>query len=697
MEKIDVPKIFGENVFNETIMQQQLPQEIYQSMKNAIDNGLPLEPEVAEVVAYAMKEWAIEKGATHYTHWFQPMTGITAEKHDAFITPSLNGKVLMEFSGKELIKGEPDASSFPSGGLRNTFEARGYTAWDPTSYAFIKDAALYIPTAFCSYSGEVLDKKTPLLRSMQVISREALRITKLFGNQATHIITTVGAEQEYFLVDRELFKQRKDLLITGRTLFGAKPPKGQEMDDHYFRNLTERVSAFMHELDKELWKMGILAKTKHSEAAPAQFELAPIFTTTNISTDHNQLTMELMKKIAKHHGLICLLHEKPFEGVNGSGKHNNWSLSTNLGENLLKPGKDPANKPQFLLFFTAVIEAVSRYGDMLRASTAMASNDHRLGASEAPPAIVSMFIGNDLLGILESIERGEKGLKTERQELYIGVATIPALHKDSTDRNRTSPMAFTGNKFEFRMLGSSASIADTNIVINTAVASVLKKYADRLEKAENFDAEVMSIIAETIAAHKHIIFNGNNYTKEWLAEAEKRGLPNLKSSVDAIPAYIDPKNLELFSSQGIFTNAELHSRYEIMLETYTKTIHIEAQTMINMVNRQILPAVIDYSKNLFEALYAKKVSELSLDLSREEARAAHLNELTESLITLLEALANTLTKAKAITEPLALARFYHDTVLNAMNSLRKTADELETLVADSYWPFPTYLELLFNI
>ncbi|MDD4570946.1 MAG: glutamine synthetase III [Clostridia bacterium] len=697
MEKIDVPKIFGENVFNETIMQQQLPQEIYQSMKNAIDNGLPLEPEVAEVVAYAMKEWAIEKGATHYTHWFQPMTGITAEKHDAFITPSLNGKVLMEFSGKELIKGEPDASSFPSGGLRNTFEARGYTAWDPTSYAFIKDAALYIPTAFCSYSGEVLDKKTPLLRSMQVISREALRITKLFGNQATHIITTVGAEQEYFLVDRELFKQRKDLLITGRTLFGAKPPKGQEMDDHYFRNLTERVSAFMHELDKELWKMGILAKTKHSEAAPAQFELAPIFTTTNISTDHNQLTMELMKKIAKHHGLICLLHEKPFEGVNGSGKHNNWSLSTNLGENLLKPGKDPANKPQFLLFFTAVIEAVSRYGDMLRASTAMASNDHRLGASEAPPAIVSMFIGNDLLGILESIERGEKGLKTERQELYIGVATIPALHKDSTDRNRTSPMAFTGNKFEFRMLGSSASIADTNIVINTAVASVLKKYADRLEKAENFDAEVMSIIAETIAAHKHIIFNGNNYTKEWLAEAEKRGLPNLKSSVDAIPAYIDPKNLELFSSQGIFTNAELHSRYEIMLETYTKTIHIEAQTMINMVNRQILPAVIDYSKNLFEALYAKKVSELSLDLSREEARAAHLNELTETLITLLEALANTLTKAKAITEPLALARFYHDTVLNAMNSLRKTADELETLVADSYWPFPTYLELLFNI
>mgnify|MGYP001017613149 FL=1 len=499
------------------------------------------------------------------------------------------------------------------------------------------------------------------------------------------------------MVDRELFKQRKDLLITGRTLFGAKPPKGQEMDDHYFRNLTERVSAFMHELDKELWKMGILAKTKHSEAAPAQFELAPIFTTTNISTDHNQLTMELMKKIAKHHGLICLLHEKPFEGVNGSGKHNNWSLSTNLGENLLKPGKDPANKPQFLLFFTAVIEAVSRYGDMLRASTAMASNDHRLGASEAPPAIVSMFIGNDLLGILESIERGEKGLKTERQELYIGVATIPALHKDSTDRNRTSPMAFTGNKFEFRMLGSSASIADTNIVINTAVASVLKKYADRLEKAENFDAEVMSIIAETIAAHKHIIFNGNNYTKEWLAEAEKRGLPNLKSSVDAIPAYIDPKNLELFSSQGIFTNAELHSRYEIMLETYTKTIHIEAQTMINMVNRQILPAVIDYSKNLFEALYAKKVSELSLDLSREEARAAHLNELTETLITLLEALANTLTKAKAITEPLALARFYHDTVLNAMNSLRKTADELETLVADSYWPFPTYLELLFNI
>ncbi|MDY3827462.1 MAG: glutamine synthetase III [Clostridium sp.] len=693
-----IPELFGSLVFNNKVMKERLPKDTYKKLRKAIDSGDTLTLEVANVVANAMKDWAIEKGATHFTHWFQPMTGITAEKHDSFITPSGDGEIIMEFSGKELIKGEPDASSFPSGGLRATFEARGYTAWDPTSYAFIKDKTLCIPTVFLSYSGEVLDKKTPLLRSMQTLNEQALRVLKLFNNKAKRVITTVGPEQEYFLVDKKMYEERLDLKLTGRTLLGAMAPKGQELEDHYFGNIKTRVVAYMQELDEELWKLGILAKTKHNEVAPAQHELAPIFATTNISTDNNQLTMEMMKKIALKHGLVCLLHEKPFDGVNGSGKHNNWSLSTDLGENLLEPGEKPEENYQFLTFLAAVIKAVDEYQDLLRISVADAGNDHRLGANEAPPAIVSMFLGDELSDILESISSGAKYTHKEKLRMDLGVEALPKFLQDTTDRNRTSPFAFTGNKFEFRMLGSTVSIACANIMLNTMVAEELCQFADRLEKASNFDVELKELIKETYDNHKRIIFNGNNYSEEWEKEAAKRGLLNLTSTVEALPHYIDEKNIKLFEKHNVYTPAEMHSRYEILLESFSKVINIEALTQLDMVKKQVIPAVTEYMKVLSDTIIAKTNVGLEASCSMEKSLLTKISSAANSLYAEVEALEKAVAEGANMTgEVVDIAKFYKYTVQSTMDKVRVYADELEQLVGKTYWPFPTYSDLLFGV
>lgn len=689
--------MFGSLVFNDSVMQERLPKPTYKKLKKTITEGLPLDSDVAEVVACVLKDWAVEKGATHYTHWFQPMTGITAEKHDSFISPTGDGRAIMEFSSKELIKGEPDASSFPSGGLRATFEARGYTAWDCTSPAFVKDRTLYIPTAFCSYTGEALDLKTPLLRSMEVISNQALRILKLFGDTTTKkVVTTMGPEQEYFLVDKEYFMKRKDLLYTGRTLFGAKPPKGQELEDHYFGNLKDKVSEFMHQLDAELWKLGVTAKTKHNEVAPAQHELAPVFTTTNIATDHNQLTMEIMKKVADRFGLACLLHEKPFAGVNGSGKHNNWSMSTSDGKNLLDPGRTPVDNAQFLVFLVAVMKAVDEYADLLRFSVAFAGNDHRLGANEAPPAIMSIFLGDELTAVIEQIETGVVKDNGNSRTLEIGVSTLPILPKDTTDRNRTSPFAFTGNKFEFRSVGSSQSIATPNFIINTIVAEELSQIADRLEKAADFQAEVNKVVKEIIKNHKRIIFNGNNYAEEWVVEAEKRGLPNLKTTVDAIPSLISEKNVKLFEKHGVLTPTEMHSRYEIYLESYIKTVRIEALTMVDMARKQILPASMSYVKKVADTVASLNAA--GVVSSSVKGDLNKLLALTDSLRTNLEKLGDkvdALDSSSDDTKKIAVA--YRDEIIPLMNALRADADKLETLVDASLWPMPTYGDLLFGL
>ena len=690
-----VTEIFASNVFNLSVMKERLPKKTFQSLEHTIREGAALDPGVAEVVANAMKDWAIEKGATHFTHWFQPMTGSTAEKHDAFISPTPDGKVIMEFSGKELIKGEPDASSFPSGGLRATFEARGYTAWDPTSFAFIKDHSLCIPTTFYSYTGEVLDKKTPLLKSMEAVSKEALRVLKFFGSDAQRVISYVGPEQEYFLVDADVYKKRKDLILTGRTLFGAKPAKGQELDDHYFGTLKERVSSFMRELDEELWKLGVLAKTKHNEVAPAQHELAPIFTIANQASDHNQLTMEIMKKVAARHHLVCLLHEKPFDGVNGSGKHNNWSIGTNTGENLLKPGKNPIANKKFLLFLSAVIKAVDEYGDLLRVSVATAGNDHRLGANEAPPAIVSMFLGDQLERVLSALRDGKTSVEEVSSFLETGVVSIPAIRKDTTDRNRTSPFAFTGNKFEFRMPGSSQSIAGINIVINTIVAESLSQFADRLEKAADPDAEIMEIVTDTIKKHDRIIFNGNNYSDEWVEEAERRGLPNLKTTVDALPVFVSDKVIKLFEKHGVFTEIESRSRCEILLEDYAKAIHIEALTALEMAKQEILPACLAYQTDLAKSLKDKK--ELGVASPNELKLFSTINEKTEELIGAIESMQSAVDAAPEDVEELEIAAYCKDKILPAMAAVRKPADELELLVGKKYWPFPTYTDLLYSV
>jgi len=692
----DVPNLFGSMVFNDTVMQARLPKDSYKALKKAILQGAHLELDVANVVANAMKDWAVEKGATHFTHWFQPMTGITAEKHDSFISPAGDGTIIMEFSGKELVRGEPDASSFPSGGLRATFEARGYTVWDITSYAFIKDGTLCIPTAFCSYSGEALDKKTPLLRSMETLNQQALRILKLFGNTKTQrVITTVGPEQEYFLIDKQSYLKRPDLLYTGRTLFGARPPKGQELDDHYFGALKPRVSAFMKELDEELWKLGVHAKTKHNEVAPAQHELAPVFSTTNIATDHNQITMELMKSIADKHDLACLLHEKPFAGVNGSGKHNNWSLSTDDGANLLEPGETPYENAQFLLFLVAVVKAVDEYQDLLRVSVANAGNDHRLGANEAPPAIVSMFLGDELTEILEAIESGADYHNREKLQMEIGVTVLPHFFKDTTDRNRTSPFAFTGNKFEFRMVGSTFSISGPNIVLNTVVAESLALFADRLETASDFQSELAALIQETICAHKRIIFNGNNYADEWMQEAAQRGLSNLRTTVEALPAFISPKSMALFTKHHVFTDTEIHSRYEIFMESYCKTLHIEALTMVDMAKKYIIPACLSYENELAELLLRKK-SCGDFDCSLEEYLLDKIASLSGYMLGKLTELELALITSKQEQETEPLARFYRDSVFARMSELRFTVDELETLVAKKHWPMPTYADMLYS-
>lgn len=692
----DVPNMFGSMVFNDDVMRARLPKDIYKALRKTIAKGTHLELEVANVVANAMKNWAVEKGVTHYTHWFQPMTGITAEKHDSFITPTDHGKIIMEFSGKELVQGEPDASSFPSGGLRATFEARGYTVWDTTSYAFIKDNTLCIPTAFCSYSGESLDKKTPLLRSMGVINKQAMRILKLFGNTtATNVITTVGPEQEYFLIDKELFLKRPDLLYTGRTLFGARPPKGQELDDHYFGSIKSRVQSFMTELDEELWKLGIMAKTKHNEVAPGQHELAPIFTTTNIATDHNQITMELMKTIANRHGLACLLHEKPFAGVNGSGKHNNWSISTNTGINLLEPGETPSENAQFVLFLVAIIKAVDEYQGLLRLSVASAGNDHRLGANEAPPAIVSIFLGDELTDILESIERDTPYTDREKTLMQLGASSLPHFRKDTTDRNRTSPFAFTGNKFEFRMLGSTFSIAGPNFILNTIVAEILDEFATELEKATDFKKALHDLVKRTIKEHKHIIFNGNNYSDEWVVEAEKRGLLNLKTTVDALPCFIDPKNIAVFEKHGVLTREEIFSRYEILLEVYCKTLHIEALTMIDMVKKQILPSAFSYQNELADLLLKKNT--LKINGSLEEELLKKISDTCIEINDKLKDLEKSVLETKAIDDLVKLSEFYRDNVFKNMSELRIYADELETLVSKNYWTLPTYAELLYSV
>jgi len=692
-----IPNLFGSMVFNDEVMKARLPNDVYKALKKTISRSTHLELDVANVVANAMKDWAVEKGATHYTHWFQPMTGSTAEKHDSFISPSGDGKIIMEFSGKELVRGEPDASSFPSGGLRATFEARGYTVWDTTSYAFIKDGTLCIPTAFCSYSGEALDKKTPLLRSMEALDKQALRILRLFGNTtAQRVASEVGPEQEYFLIDKEMFLKRPDLIYTGRTLFGARPPKGQELDDHYFGSLKPRVSAFMKELEEELWRLGVRAKTKHNEVAPAQHELAPIYFTANIATDHNQLTMELMKIVADRHHLACLLHEKPFAGVNGSGKHNNWSMSTDTGINLLNPGQTPQDNAQFLLFLVAVIKAVDDYQDLLRISAASAGNDHRLGANEAPPAIVSIFLGEELTEILEAIESGTSYHGKGNRQMEIGVTALPHFSKDSTDRNRTSPFAFTGNKFEFRMLGSSFSISDPNTTLNTVVADVLKRFADQLEKSKDFKSDLAALIKETYRAHKRIIFNGNNYAEEWVAEAAKRGLSNLKTTVEALPEFISKKSVKLYTGQRVFTEVELRSRYEILMEAYCKTIHIEALTMVDMVKNEIIPACIDYQNDLAKLLKLKKECG-EYDSSLEENLLGRIAKLTAGLLKKLAALENALAESHEDQEILAHARFYREKVFSAMAELRLPVDELETLVAKKYWPWPSYGQMLFSV
>jgi len=694
----NIPELFGSMVFNDQVMRERLPKEVYKTLKKTIDDGKKLDRSIADVVANAMKDWAVEKGVTHFTHWFQPMTGITAEKHDSFISPVAGGKVVMDFSGKELIQGEPDASSFPSGGLRATFEARGYTAWDATSYAFIKDDTLCIPTVFCSYGGQALDKKTPLLRSMEEMNKQALRILRLFGNtEATRVITTVGPEQEYFLIDSELFNQREDLIMTGRTLFGAKPPKGQEMDDHYFGSIKQRVSDFMKELDAELWKLGISAKTEHNEVAPAQHELAPIFNDTNVATDHNQLTMEFMKKVAYRHGLACLLHEKPFAGVNGSGKHNNWSIATNTGSNLLEPGASPRENAQFLLFLVAVIKAVDEYQDLLRVSVASAGNDHRLGANEAPPAIVSTFLGEELTGVLEAIENGTIYSQKEKVMMTIGVDTLPKFPKDTTDRNRTSPFAFTGNKFEFRMVGSIFSVAGPNIVLNTIVAEELEQFADILEKADDFTSELNKLIKKTITEHKRIVFNGNNYAQEWVEEAAKRGLSNLRTTVDALPAFITEKSIKLFTKQNIFTEEEVHSRYEILMENYCKTLHIEAQTMIEMVKKDIIPAILSYESDISSTALNKKAFNSSFGTKLEESLLAKISSRSDSLYDKVTKLEDAVLGADGFESIEAEALYYRDTILTGMQELREVADELETITGSDYWPFPSYSELLYSV
>ena len=690
-------EIFGSNVFGDSVMQQRLPKETYKALQRTIKDGRSLDPNVATVVANAMKDWAIEKGATHYTHWFQPLSGLSAEKHDSFITPISDGKVIMEFSGKELIQGEPDASSFPSGGLRATFEARGYTAWDPTSYAFIKDGVLCIPTAFCSYGGEALDKKTPLLRSMQAINKQALRVLKLFGNtDAKSVKTTVGPEQEYFLIDEDVYNKRKDLIYTGRTLFGAKPPKGQELEDHYFGIIKPRVQAFMNDLNEELWKLGILAKTEHNEVAPAQHELAPVFTTTNIAADHNQLTMEIMQKVAKKHHMVCLLHEKPFAGVNGSGKHNNWSVSTDTGVNLLNPGDTPYENAQFLLFLCAVIKAVDEYQDMLRVSVASAGNDHRLGANEAPPAVVSMFLGTELTEVLEAIEKDIPYGGKEKELLKIGVHTLPKFPKDATDRNRTSPFAFTGNKFEFRMLGSSSSVSCTNVVLNTAVAEELKQFADTLEAAEDFEEALHELIKRTITEHKRIIFNGNGYDDAWIAEAEKRGLLNLRTTPDCLPYSVSDKNIKLFTDHKVYSETEMRARYEILSESYCKTLNIEALTMIDMAKKDYLPAVSKYSHELSDTIIAKAACG-DIDSTYEKELLAKISKLNTAAYKKVQKLEEATLKAKEIDDTTELSMFYKDSVFAAMSELRITVDELETMVPASSWPYPSYGDMLFSV
>lgn len=694
----NVPEIFGSMVFNDVVMKERLPKDTYKALKKTREQGKPLESHVANVVANAMKEWAIEKGATHFTHWFQPMTGITAEKHDSFIYPIENGKVIMEFSGKELIKGEPDASSFPSGGLRATFEARGYTAWDPTSDAFIKDGSLCIPTAFCSYGGEALDKKTPLLRSMEAIDKQAMRILRLFGNTTAHRVnTTVGPEQEYFLIDKAKYEKRKDLVYTGRTLFGAKPPKGQELEDHYFGVIKPRVSAYMKELDEELWKLGILAKTKHNEVAPSQHELAPIFSTANIATDHNQLTMEVMKKVAFKHNLACLLHEKPFAGVNGSGKHNNWSLTTDTGINLLEPGDSPRENAQFLLFFAAIIKAVDEHQDLMRVSVASAGNDHRLGANEAPPAIVSIFVGEELSAVLDSIENDSAYNRKDKAYMNIGVDVLPTFPKDTTDRNRTSPFAFTGNKFEFRMLGSSLSIACPNMILNTIVAEALCEFADKLEKASDFNAELNKLIRDTIKEHKRIIFNGNNYSEEWVTEAKRRGLLNLCSTPEALPYYISDKNVALFERFNVLSKTELYSRYEIQLDNYCKQLHIEALTMVDMIKKDILPAACSYMKDISKEALNKKQLNKDICCELEETLLSKLSKLSADLYKKAEKLEESVNAKKDFSNVLDAANYYRNTVFAEMEETRAIADEIESLVGEKYWPYPTYGELLFSV
>ena len=693
-----VTELFGSMVFDDRTMEARLPKETYRALQQTIKKGKHLDPEVAAVVANAMKDWAIERGATHFTHWFQPMTGITAEKHDSFISPKDGGKIIMEFSGKELIKGEPDASSFPSGGLRATFEARGYTAWDATSYAFIKDGVLCIPTVFCSYGGEALDQKTALLRSMEAINRQALRVLHLFGNEdVTGVKTTVGPEQEYFLVDKDMFDRRKDLIYTGRTLFGARAPKGQELDDHYFGTIKPRVAAFMKELNEELWKLGILAKTEHNEVAPAQHEMAPIFTTTNIAADHNQLTMEIMQKVAKKHGMVCLLHEKPFAGVNGSGKHNNWSISTDTGTNLLEPGETPYENAQFLLFLCAVIKAVDEYQDLLRISVASAGNDHRLGANEAPPAIVSMFLGTDLAEILEAIEKDEKYDAKQKDLMRIGVHTLPKFPKDTTDRNRTSPFAFTGNKFEFRMLGSAASISCANTVLNTSVAEELKQLADKLEGAADFEGALHDLIKETIKAHKRIIFNGDGYDDAWVREAERRGLLNLKTTPDALAHMLDEKNVKLFTSHKVLTETELKARHEVRLENYCKVVNIEALTMLDMVRKDILPAMSAYSAELASDAAAKTALLGDADCSYEKESVKSLSALLGATYRSTKKLESDLLAAKSETALPALADVYKGTILDDMRALRISVDEMETIASAKAWPYPCYGDLLFGV
>ena len=693
-----VTELFGSMVFDDRTMEARLPKETYRALQQTIKKGKHLDPEVAAVVANAMKDWAIERGATHFTHWFQPMTGITAEKHDSFISPKDGGKIIMEFSGKELIKGEPDASSFPSGGLRATFEARGYTAWDATSYAFIKDGVLCIPTVFCSYGGEALDQKTALLRSMEAINRQALRVLHLFGNEdVTGVKTTVGPEQEYFLVDKDMFDRRKDLIYTGRTLFGARAPKGQELDDHYFGTIKPRVAAFMKELNEELWKLGILAKTEHNEVAPAQHEMAPIFTTTNIAADHNQLTMEIMQKVAKKHGMVCLLHEKPFAGVNGSGKHNNWSISTDTGINLLEPGETPYENAQFLLFLCAVIKAVDEYQDLLRISVASAGNDHRLGANEAPPAIVSMFLGTDLAEILEAIEKDEKYDAKQKDLMRIGVHTLPKFPKDTTDRNRTSPFAFTGNKFEFRMLGSAASISCANTVLNTSVAEELKQFADKLEGAADFEGALHDLIKETIKAHKRIIFNGDGYDDAWVREAERRGLLNLKTTPDALAHMLDEKNVKLFTSHKVLTETELKARHEVRLENYCKVVNIEALTMLDMVRKDILPAMSAYSAELASDAAAKTALLGDADCSYEKESVKSLSALLGATYRSTKKLESDLLAAKSETALPALADIYKGTILDDMRALRISVDEMETIASAKAWPYPCYGDLLFGV